>query len=139
MSIRERRYAAISLTEDRPEKRALSHARKRALFQALKGQGIIQTKLETMRVSLDGTIGIIKWNGTKRPGRPPSARQRVLFEGNHQEFMAYLAKNRALFEPVDIVDGIVKVSAVEPVGTWKLVASLVIGAAAAVAAGYLGG
>lgn len=63
----------------------------RAVFASSKRQGVIQTDFDTVRKSLDGTMGILCWRGPM----PPAVRGFALWTGGHTEMLDYLDTNNA--------------------------------------------
>lgn len=79
-----RTYAIVKFTP------AWSHAQ----FADFKQDGVIETRLETVRKSLDGKQAILKWRGVS----PKKLQGIVQWSGTHEEILEYLESNVTAWE-----------------------------------------
>jgi hypothetical protein len=65
----------------------------------LKEDGVVQTSMDSLRSSVDGSKAILKWTGRTKPSGINDLN--VVFEGTREEIRLHLKNNKKDWEPVN--------------------------------------
>lgn len=68
----------------------------RSGFARAKAQGLLQTSYDSVRKNIAGDRALLKWRGTKPAEISPGL---IVWQGTHQEMLAYFEANRAEWIP----------------------------------------